>query len=268
MAHFISLKQEKKNAKHLARIFAWEIWRLHGLPRDIVSNRDSRFTSYTWKDFLSITGIRPRMSTAFHPQTDRQTERVNQVIEAYLRPYINQEQDDWVDLLPMTKHAYNNAVTSATGMTPFYTNYGRHPESQNPQRMEVMNPASHCYAHWIAGALECGKTTLIAARKRMTKYADTRRRPPLAYKVGDAIILSTAHLTLKRPSRKLNHKFIGPFKIQQLISPTVVRLTLPHKWRTHPTFHVAEVALFVPGNCPVDYEKVLGEVADIEADEE
>ena len=102
----------------------------------------------------------------------------------------------------------------------------------------------------------------------MTKYADTRRAPPPAYKVGDAVMLSIAHLTLKRPSRKLDHKFIGPFQIQQLISPTAVRLTLPHKWRTHPTFHVAEVKPFVPGNRPVDYEKVLREVADIEADEE
>ena len=81
-------------------------------------------------------------------------------------------------------------------------------------------------------------------------------------------MLSTAHLMLKRPSRKLDHKFIGPFQIQQLISPTAVRLTLPHKWRTHPTFHVAEVKPFVPGNRPVDYEKVLREVANIEADEE
>ena len=100
----------------------------------------------------------------------------------------------------------------------------------------------------------------------MSKYADTRRTPPPAYKVGDAVMPSTAHLTLKRPSRKLDHKFIGPFQIQQLMSPTAVRLTLPHKWRTHPTFHVAEVEPFVPGNRPVDYEKVLREVADIEAD--
>ena len=86
------------------------IWRLHGLLRDIVSDRDSRFTSNTWKDFLSVTGIRPHMSTAFHPQTDGQTERVNQVIEAYLRPFLNQEQDDWVDLLPMAEHACDRGL--------------------------------------------------------------------------------------------------------------------------------------------------------------
>ena len=81
-------------------------------------------------------------------------------------------------------------------------------------------------------------------------------------------MLSTAHLKLKRPARKLDHKFIGPFQIQQLISPTAVRLTHPHKWKTHPTFHVAEVEPFVQGNRPVDYERTLRECADIEADEE
>ena len=92
-------------------------------------------------------GIRPRTSASFHPQTDGQTERVNQVIEAYLRPYLNKEQDDWTDLLPMAEHSYNNSVTSATRMTPFYANYGRHLETLNPQRTEVMNPAAHAYAH-------------------------------------------------------------------------------------------------------------------------
>ena len=102
----------------------------------------------------------------------------------------------------------------------------------------------------------------------MTKYADTRRMTPPADKVGDAVMLSSAHLKLRRPSRKLDHKFIGPFQIQQLISPTAVRLTLPQKWKTHPTFHVADVEPFVQGNRPVDYEKTLCECADIEADEE
>ena len=105
------------------------------------------------------------MSTAFHPQTDGQTERVNQTIEAYLQPFINKEQDDWVDLLPMAKHAYNNSSTTATETTPFYTNYGSHPESLNPTRQEVLHPVSHAYSHWIHGAFEDGKRTLEATRQ-------------------------------------------------------------------------------------------------------
>ena len=139
-----------------------------------MSDRDSRFTYNTWKDFLFVTEIHPCMSTAFHIQTDGQTERVNQVIEGYLRPDINQEQDDWVDLLPMAEHAYNNSITFMTKMTPFYANYGRHPELQSCQRMEVMNLASHAYTHWIAGKLKHGKKALLATCEQISKYADTR----------------------------------------------------------------------------------------------
>ena len=163
----------------------------------------------------------------------------------------------------MAARAYNNSVTSVTGMTPFNSNYGRHPELQNPQWMEVMNPASHAYTHWIAGTLDRGKKALEAARARITKYSDTRRTPPPAYNVGDAVMLSTAHLKLGRPSLKLDHKFIRPFQIQQFISPTEVRLTHPHQWNTHTTFQIIEVELLVHGNCPINFEKTLCECADI-----
>jgi len=89
MAHFVPLKKEGKTTGDLVKIFAREIWRHHGLPTDIVSDRDSRFTSGVWKEFLQLLGIRPRMSTAFHPQTDGQTKRLNQTIEAYLRSFVN-----------------------------------------------------------------------------------------------------------------------------------------------------------------------------------
>jgi len=84
MAHFLPLKVEKKTVADLAVIFAQKVWKHHGLPSDIVSDRDLRFTSETWQEFLWLSSIRPRMSTAFHPQTDRQTERLNQTIEVYL----------------------------------------------------------------------------------------------------------------------------------------------------------------------------------------
>jgi len=84
MAHFLPLRTEGKTAADLAVIFAREVWKYHGLPADIVSDCNSRFTSETRKEFLRLSGIRPQMSTAFHPQTDRQMERLNQTIEAYL----------------------------------------------------------------------------------------------------------------------------------------------------------------------------------------
>jgi transposase InsO family protein len=149
MAHFLPLPKEGKTAGDLAIIFAREVWRHHGLPTDIISDRDSRFTSEVWKEFLRLSGIRPRMSTAFHPQTDGQTERLNQTIEAYLRSFVNNEQNDWVSLLPMAEFAYNNSTTAGTGLSPFYANYGFHPTATNPPADVIYNPASKVYAHWI-----------------------------------------------------------------------------------------------------------------------
>jgi transposase InsO family protein len=111
MAHFIPLHKDQKNVEHLVKIFAREIWRFHGILTDIISDWDSRFTYTEWKQFLGILEIRLRMSTSFQPQTNGQTERINQTIEAYLRSFINYEMDNWVGLLPTAELAYNNPIT-------------------------------------------------------------------------------------------------------------------------------------------------------------
>src|SRR6266576_1564304 len=133
---------------------------LHGSPSSIISDRDSRFTADTWQEHLRDLGVKPRMSTAFHPQTDGQTERMNQVIEAYLRPFLNQEQDDWTDLLPLAEFAYNNSAASGTKLTPFYANYGWHPGTNAPHSVEALHPASEVYAHWIKGAIDRAREAL------------------------------------------------------------------------------------------------------------
>jgi len=145
MAHFIPLRE--KMAADLAIIFAREIWKHHGLPTDIVSDRDSRFTSEVWQELLRLSGIRPRMSTAFHPQTDGQTEQLNQTIEACLWAFVNKEQDNWKQLLPMAEFEYNNSATTGNGMSPFSANYGFHPMAVGPASTEPLNPASMAYTH-------------------------------------------------------------------------------------------------------------------------
>jgi len=147
IAHFIPLPMSGKTASDLARIFACEIWKYYGLATDIVSDHDSRFTSGVWMEVLQMSGIRFQMLTAFHPQTDGQTVRLNQTIEAYLRSFVNHEQDNWVNLLPMAEFAYNNSVTTATAMSPFYANYGFHPTVANPTAARSRNPTSTAYAH-------------------------------------------------------------------------------------------------------------------------
>jgi hypothetical protein len=270
MAHFIPLPKVGKTASDLAKIFAREIWRLHGIPSDIVSDRDSRFTSETWKEFLQLLGIRPRMSTAFHPQTDGQTERLNQTIEAYLRSFVTHEQDDWVSLIPMAEFAYNNSVTTATGISPFYANYGFHPTGTNPAAVATLNPASKIYAHWMIAIHEEAVKSLEKAREHMRRYADPHRKDAPAYQVGDLVMLNGRNIQTRRPSRKLDHKKHGPFQIEQIVSPLAVKLTLPRKWKIHNVFHTSLVEPFLTSNqrAAPDPARVLREADDIENSEE
>jgi len=270
MAHFIPLKE--KTALDLARIFAKEIWKNHGLPTDIVSDRDSRFTSEVWREFLKILEIRPRMSTVFHPQTDGQTERLNQTIEAYLRAFVGHEQDDWVRLLPMAEFAYNNSVIMGNGVTPFYVNYGFHPRTINPpdEKDEPVNPASTVYGHWMTAIHDLARKGLEAAQERMRRYTNPDRKPPPAYQVGDLVMLNGRNIKTRRPSRKVDHKNHGPFQIEKVVSPLAVRLTLPRKWKIHNVFHVSLLEPYRTSKhrAPPDPSKVLREADDIEQSEE
>ena len=126
MSHFIPCSKTL-NAPEFAKLFVSHIVRLHGLPNTIISDRGSIFTSHFWSTLSSILGIDACKSTSFHPQTDGQTERMNQTLEAYLRIFCNYDQDDWFDLLPLAEFAYNNATQESMKMSPFYANYGLHP---------------------------------------------------------------------------------------------------------------------------------------------
>jgi len=188
MAHFIPLRE--KTAADLAIIFAREIWKHHRLPTDIVSDRDSWFTSEVWQEFLRLSGIQPRMSTAFHPQTDGQREQLKQTIEAYLRAFVSRQQDDWVSLLPMAEFVYNNSVMVGNGMTPFFANYGFHPATIDHPTGEPLNPASTIYAHWMQAIQEESRQVQEAAQERMRRYADPAQKIPPAYQVGDLVMLN------------------------------------------------------------------------------
>jgi len=125
--HFVAC-QGTMNPKDLADHFLRQVFRPHGLPNSIVSDRGSLFTSDFWKRVTEALGISPKLSTAFHPQTDGQTERTNATLEQYLRSYCNYQQDDWEKLLPIAGFCYNNTQTETTRITTFFANYGYHPQ--------------------------------------------------------------------------------------------------------------------------------------------
>jgi hypothetical protein len=126
MVHFAPTKTTA-SAPDTARIFFDHIFRLHGLPKSIVSDRDAKFTSKFWQSLFKILGTKLTMSTAFHPQTDGQTERANRTLEDMLHAFTSYRQDDWDTQLTAAEFACNNAPNQSTGMTPFHLNHGQDP---------------------------------------------------------------------------------------------------------------------------------------------
>jgi transposase InsO family protein len=145
MAHFIPI--QKREAASVARAYLNNVWKYHGFPEDVVSDRDATFTSQHFTNLYDYLAITRSMSTAYHPQSDGQMERMNQVIEAYVRSYCNFEKNDWADMLPMAEYAYNNSKHSTTKISPFYANYGYEPRTNWTTEIAFRNPASELYSH-------------------------------------------------------------------------------------------------------------------------
>jgi len=266
MVHFIPLLKKGKTTSDLVKVFAGKVWRLHGLPSDIVWDWNPHFTSDIWKDFLALLVIRHWMSTEFRPQTDGQTDRLHQMIEVCLRAFINHEQNDWVCLIPNAEFAYNNSITTATGLSPFYANYGFHPTATNPAAVNgPLNPASKVYAHWMYTIHESAAKALLRAQERMKHYADQHRKDIPVYQTGDLVMLNGKNIQTRRPSRKLDHKNHGPFQVEKIVSPLAVKLTLPRKWKIHNVFHVSLLEPFRASKqrTLVDPDKILREADDI-----
>jgi len=141
MAHFIGLN-ENATAKDVADTFVQAIWKLHDLPTEIISDMDAKFSGKFWESLCKSLGIRRKMSTAYHPQRDGQTERTNQTLEGYLRNFVNYDQNQWYQLLPLAEPAYNNSTTNAHGMSPFYANYGFHLQTEWMKEQEAQNPGA------------------------------------------------------------------------------------------------------------------------------
>jgi hypothetical protein len=188
MAHFILLKKDQKPVEYLVRTFAREPWRFHGILTDIISDHNSWFTLTEWKQFLSILGVWPQMSTSFHPQTDSQTERINQMIEVYLESFINYEMDNWVGPLPMAEFAHNNSMTQATGMSPFFANYGWYLGCTNPRTTPMNDDTQDGYINHIISVQGIVIRNLEATQERMKKYADLKCKDTPEFKIGDLII--------------------------------------------------------------------------------
>jgi Chromo (CHRromatin Organisation MOdifier) domain len=190
------------------------------------------------KELCRSIGIEQNPSTAYHPQTDGQTERVNQELEIYLRMYTNYAQNDWADRLRAAEFAYNNRVHSSTGFSPFQLTTGRHP-SRDFQPTEIQDTLTNAagYATRIFRWHDEARTNLQHANEAMKRSADRKRREAVAYRPGDKVWLEGKFIPTTRPSKKLEDLRYGPFTIIEKVGPAAYRLKLPPSWRIHPVFH-------------------------------
>lgn len=232
--------REATDAEQLSYVFLRNIVSIHGLPREILSDRGPTFTAKFWQALMAHLGLNHRLTTAFRPQTDGQTERMNQVLEQYLRCYVNYEQNDWVEKLPTAQLAYNTAYNESTKLTPAYANFGFTPDAYHEERKPgSINPAARLKSEDLKNLHEEMKTELEFVRKRMKKYYDNKKVEGPTFSEGDMVYLATKNIETKRPSKKLDYKYIGPYKVLQRISENNYELDLPPKVRLHPIFHIS-----------------------------
>jgi transposase InsO family protein len=238
------------DASELAQIFLRDIYRLHGLPKQILHDRGTQFMSRFFTRLCAGLGIQQLPSTAFHPQTDGQTERVNRVLEDLLRHFTNAQQTNWDTLLPMVEFAINNAKHASSGFTPFFLNYGLHPKT--PLSIQVPSveeapvadlgaPAVTKFVADLQATLATAKTLLKAAQDRQKACADKRRSSDPDFSVGQEVLLSSKNIPLKHPgSHKLLPRWLGPFRVAKRISSVAYKLELPQTMsRLHPVFHTS-----------------------------
>ena len=203
MAHFIPCTTNA-DAPDFARMFLDHVVRLHGLPDSLVSDRGSIFTSRFWSSLASSLGIHRRLSTAFHPQTDGQTERMNQVVEQYLRIYCNHQQDNWSHLLSVAEFAVNNSFQASLKCSPFYANYGYHPTfSIDLRKSSLVVPAAKAFAESLRNLHDHLLENLKHAQDMQAHYYDANHKY-IEFTPGDKVWLLSTNIKTQRPSKKLD----------------------------------------------------------------
>jgi len=247
MVHFIPTT-EKISAEGLARLFRDNVWKLHGLPESIISDRGLQFAAGLMRELNKMLGIKSKLSTAFYPQTDGQTERVNQELEQYLRMFIDHRQEQWPEWLGTAEFAYNNKAHSSTRTSPFKANYGQDSRVGFEGRKKGKYEGAEKFIEKMKEIQEEAKAALGKAQADMKKYADKKRSDVEEYKVGDLVMLSTKDLKYQmvgRRTEKLTERFVGPYRIKKIVSSNAIELELPSTVKIHPVVNVSRICRYV-----------------------
>jgi len=246
MVHFPTT--EKTSAEGLTRLFRDNVWKLHRLPKSIISDRGPQFAAEIIRELNRILGIESKLSTAFYPQTDGQTERVNQELEQYLRMFINHRQEQWPDWLGTAEFAYNNKMHSSTKVSPFKANYRQDPRMGFEIRRKGKYEGAEKFVTKIKEIQEEAKAALGKAQEEMKKYTDKKRGEVNDYKVGDLVMLSTKDLKyqmVERRTEKLMERFVDPYRIKKIVLLNAVELELPSIVKIHLVVNVSRIQRYI-----------------------
>ena len=227
-------------AEETATLFMNEIFPRFGVPDHMVSDRGRQFISATWRTFAADLGANHSLSTAYHPQTDGQTERVNQVVEQYLRMYCNYDQDNWKTILVLAEFVYNNTVHNSIGVSPFFACYGWNPKAhpEVPKELGVHDPRRK---EWLLRFKDRAEYLQDAIRQAQARTVEqyNRKRKEIEFSVGDMVYINRKNWKTRRPSPKLDTRFAGPFPITERVGRRAYRLQLPASFKVHDVFHIS-----------------------------
>ncbi len=271
--HLIPLKYGKAGGAEVARLFFDNVWKLHGAPRKIVTDRDSRFTTPFWNTLNKLMGVQVNMTTAYNPKGDGQSENTNKTVEAILRKFVNHRQTNWAEKLAAVEYAINDSVHSATGFTPFKLDTGTDPCTNVDFVLDAVKSSSSSrgnnqtamkFLEELKNDLQMAREELKKANEASKKQYDKKRAHRTQFEVGDLVALRIEDFTLPkdRDTRwKLRPKYAGPFKVVDLLyselyhelqdksksgnisksdkdtleqlQPIACRLQLPDSWSRH-----------------------------------
>jgi len=247
MIHLIPFK-DIPNSVQTAKAFINNIYKLHGLPYDIITDRGSQFTSELWQEFLFLLNIKSKIATTDHHETVGQVERCNSFIEQYLRCFSRSfYHDDWVDFLPLAEFAYNNSIHPSTNETPFFINYGFHPYMDEYTLLPTCN-INHKMVQKVYESFNHVKEVLLRSQELYKRSADRKRITAPSYNIDDLVwIQAPPSLNIESSSKLAPCKF-GPYKVTNVLHNNNYEIELKNSPfpKHHNVFHVSELEPFTP----------------------